>query len=77
MTATFKWLMSSPSGRASACDRCNKRVKRDEPRLRAHDKLGPNRVRGKGARSSYMCVDCAWKYYGRKPPAKQKGLFDG
>ena len=57
-TVWVRWLPCSPAGRVSACDRCHRRVLPSEHRLQVDDDRGPERVRGKGKKHSYLCTDC-------------------
>ena len=69
----MRWLMSSPVDAAARCDRSFRHlVAADQPRLQVASGLGPTRKRGKSRRNEYLCVACAAKYYGTKPPSVMK-----
>jgi hypothetical protein len=62
------WLPFSPTNRGSRCDRCDFAVGKAQPRMRIANSLGPKRKGGHGHKHQYLCLSCARRAYGQRPP---------
>lgn len=76
---TFVWLDNQKKGLHTGCDKCQRRVMPDEPRMQLHDNKG--KYESKGTFASYWCATCARKR-GLIPPIPeqlgiQEEMFDG